>query len=331
MTPRGRLFRKYVIVFAVLVSGALLASGAIEVWSSYQENKAALVAVQRQKALNAATRIEAFIKEIERQIGWTTQPQLGPKAAATDQRRVDYLRLLRQAPAITEISHLDAEGREQLRVSRLAMDVVGSGTDFSGEPKFREARAGKIHYGPVYFRKESEPYMTIAIAGSGQDAGVTVAEVNLKFIWDVVSQIKVGKAGQAFVVDGRGALIAHPDISLVLQKTSFAALPQVKTALAGAPTTGEAPEDVTVARDIKNQRVLTDYATITPLKWAVFIEQPLEEAFEPLQASVQRTILLIVAGIVLSVVASLFLARRMVTPIQALQAGAARIGAGDLA
>ena len=63
--------------------------------------------------------------------------------------------------------------------------------------------------------------MTIAMAGSGQEAGVTVAEVNLKFIWDVVSQIKIGKAGHAYVVDGQGELIAHPDISLVLQKTDL--------------------------------------------------------------------------------------------------------------
>ena len=35
-------------------------------------------------------------------------------------------------------------------------------------------------------------------------------------------------------------------------------------------------------------------------------------------------------GVVLSVLASLVLARRIVTPIQALEAGAARIGAGAL-
>ena len=63
MTPRGRLFRKYVIVFAGLVSGALLASGAIEVYFSYQENRAALVALQREKALGVASRIEDFIKD----------------------------------------------------------------------------------------------------------------------------------------------------------------------------------------------------------------------------------------------------------------------------
>ena len=94
MTPRGHLFRKYVIVFAGLVSGALLASGAIELYFSYYENREALVALQREKALGVAERIEAYIKEIERQISWTTQPQLGAPSAAMSQRRVDYLRLL---------------------------------------------------------------------------------------------------------------------------------------------------------------------------------------------------------------------------------------------
>jgi signal transduction histidine kinase len=327
---RGRLFRKYVVIIVALVSGALLASSAIEIYFSYQENKAALVAVQREKAIGAASRIEAFIKEIEHQIGWTTQPQLVAPSAALDQRRFDFLRLLRQVPAITEISYLDAAGKEQLRVSRLAMDVVGSQADFSADPKFREAKGGRTYYGPVYFRKESEPYMTVAMAGSGPSAGVTVVEVNLKFIWDVVSQIKVGKAGQAYAVDGRGSLIAHPDISLVLQKTAFSGLPQVQAVTAGRPRLGGQSDELAIARDFKNRRILTAYATIAPLRWSVFVEQPLEEAFEPLRASIQRTALLLLLGVGLSFLASLVLARRMVRPIGALQVGAAKIGAGDL-
>jgi two-component system, NtrC family, sensor kinase len=66
------------------------------------------------------------------------------------------------------------------------MDVVASGADLSNDPKFAEAVARKVYYGPVYFRRESEPYMTLAIAGTRRDAGVSVAEVNLKLIWDVV-------------------------------------------------------------------------------------------------------------------------------------------------
>jgi signal transduction histidine kinase/HAMP domain-containing protein len=324
----GRLFRKYVALFTLLVSGALLVSGVVEIYFSYQENKTALLGLQREKALAAAAKIEQVITEIERQMGWTTQPLLGPAATRMDQRRVDYLRLLRQAPAITEISYLDPEGREQLRISRLAMDMVGGGTSFSREPKFLEPKAGRIFHGRVYFRKESEPYMTIAVGG-GKTAGVTVAEVNLKFMWDVVSQIKIGKAGYAYVVDSRGQLIAHPDISFVLQKTDLAALPQVQRARVAPAAVADA-ETVTIAHDRDRRPVLAAFAPIAPLGWSVFVEQPLGEAFAPLYASAIRTAILLLLGVVLAVVASLLLARRMVTPIRALQAGAARIGAGEL-
>src|SRR5437764_9789960 len=76
-----------------------------------------------------ADKVAQFIKENQNQVGWTTQvPSMG---ASIEQRRFDALRLLRQAPAITELSLLDAEGKEFYKTSRLAMDVVGSGTDYS--------------------------------------------------------------------------------------------------------------------------------------------------------------------------------------------------------
>jgi two-component system, NtrC family, sensor kinase len=324
MRRRGRLARKYLVIMVSLVAGALLVSGAVEIYASYQENKEALVALQREKAEAAASQIEGFVRGIEHQLVWTTQPLLVPPAAAIEQRRLDTVRLQRHVPAITEVSHLDAAGREQLRVSRLAPDVVHSQIDYSTDPKFRVPKSGKTYFGPVTFRKGSEPYMTIAMAQSG--GGVTAAEVNLKFIWDVVSRIRVGKAGIAYAVDGGGALIAHPDISLVLQNTSLAGLAQVKTVLANVPG-DQAP---TIAKDPKGRDVLTAHSVIAPLGWIVFVEQPLEEAFAPLRASAYRTVVLVALGIVLAVVASAVLARRLAQPIQALQASAATIGAGEL-
>ena len=326
--PRGRLFWKYVVLFALLVSAALLTSGLVELYFSYRENLAALVALEREQAAGAAGRIEAFIRDIERQVGWASQGQLGTRQTV-EQRRFEFIRLQRQAPAVTEVSQLDPAGKEQLRVSRLAMDVVGSQTDFSGEARFKEARPGRPYFGPVYFRKESEPYLTLSVAGGG-DAGVTVAEVNLKFIWDVVSQIRIGTTGRAYVVDGRGQLVAHPDISLVLQKTDLSRLEQVRAALAGPATAGEPSREITVAKDSGGRQVLTASARISPLGWWVFVEQPLGEALAPLYASAYRTIGLLLGGVALSVLASLLLARRMTTPIHALEAGAARIGAGAL-
>src|SRR4026209_2695775 len=244
----SRLFRKYVALFVALVCLALLTNGLFEIWFSYPEHKQALTRIQREQAEAAAGKIGQLIKDIEGQSGWTTQ--LPWAASALEQRRFDALRLLRQVPAITELAQLDASGKEQLRVSRLAMDAVGVGTDFSKDPKFTEAVAKKIYYGLVYFRRESEPYMTLARGGARRDAGVSVAEVNLKFIWDVVSQIKVGKKGQAFVIDAQGRLIAHPDISLVLRNADMSRLDYIKAARDGAPSPA-AQEGVEIVKDVQ--------------------------------------------------------------------------------
>jgi signal transduction histidine kinase/DNA-binding response OmpR family regulator len=327
---RGQLVKKYAVVFVILVGGALLTSGLIELYFSYRESSAALAQIQQEKANGAASRIELFLADVERQITAVAQTPILPGASVIEERRNEYVRLLRRAPAITEAAFLDAAGKEQLRVSRLAMNVVGRGDDYSGDPRFLEARGGKTYFGPVYFRNESEPYMTMAVRAGGPDSGVLTAEVNLKLIWDVVSQIKIGRAGYAYVVDGNGVLVAHPDISLVLQKTDLSALEQVQLATPRQPRPLGEIDRTLIARSLKGEQILSAYETIDPLGWAVLVEQPLDEAFAPLYASMLRTVGLLLLGLAISIAASLVLARRMVTPIRALQTGAERIGAGEL-
>jgi signal transduction histidine kinase len=320
---RSRLFIKYVALFVTVVVVALLANGAFEIWFSYQEHKSSLIKIQHEQAQAAADKIEEFITQIESQVGWTTQ--LPWTDGTLDQRRFDALRLLRQVPAITELAQIDATGHEQLKVSRLTMDVVGSGVDYSSKPEFTQAVAHKVYFGPVYFRRESEPYMTLSLAGTRRDTGVSIAQVNLKLIWDVVSGIKVGEHGRAYVVDSDGRLIAHPDISLVLRNTDMSRLAQVTSARAASAT-----EQVQESDDIGGHRVLTAYAPVNPLGWFVFVETPIEEAYAPLYTSIQRTGFVLLGALALAFIAGMFLAGRMVVPIQALRAGAARLGSGDL-
>ena len=360
---RSRLFIKYVALFVAVVGVALLTNGIFEVFFYYREHKAALIRVQREQAEAAAAKIGQFIKEIESQLGWTTQ--LPWSASSLENRRFDALRLLRLEPPITELAQVDSTGKERLRVSRLAMDVVDSGLDLSKDPKFTEAVAHKVYYGPVYFRRESEPYMTLSLAGTRKDAGVSIAEVNLKLIWDVVSQIKVGERGHAYVVGAGGRLIAHPDISLVLRNTDMSKLVQVQAALAvqaavaeqaalaaqaaqaaqGAPgarapppppppvprvdATNAGVDSLQGAKNIQGQEVLTASAPIAPLGWTMFVELPVEEAYASLYAALQRLAIVLLGASMFAVLAGIFLARRMVGPIQALRVGAERIGGGD--
>jgi hypothetical protein len=198
-----------------------------------------------------------------------------------------------------EVAQLDAAGREQFRISRHAKDVIESHVDYSRDPVFVQTMANKVYYGPVYFVEGSEPHMTIAVAGSGHDHGVIVGQVNLKFIWEVVSQIKPGTPGYAYVVDAGGRLIADPDISLVLRNIDMSSLPQVRAAR--APAAGA--DEPLAAVDRQGKPVLSAHATVTPLKWLVFVELPIDEAYAPLYESIKRSSYLLMGGLMLAFLA----------------------------
>ena len=114
-----------------VVCVALLSNGLFEIIFSYREHTEALVRIQREQAEGAAEKISHFVKEIENQMGWTTQ--LTWSASTIEARKFDGSRLLRQVPAITEFAQLDASGKQRLRVSRLAMDLGGDEHDYSRE------------------------------------------------------------------------------------------------------------------------------------------------------------------------------------------------------
>ncbi len=357
--PRGRLLRKYVVVFVGLVGGVLMASSLVELYFAYQATKGAIVREERAKAVAAAAKIEEFARDIERRVRETTRAASDDPAAAqlglgklafrgglgaalTEQRELDFLRLLHDVPAISELSHLDVSGKEQLRVSRLALDAVGSQEDFSQAPKFLETRSGKTYWSPVYLRNGVEPYLTLAVPVGQYAVEVTTAEISLKAVQQAIAQIQVGRGGYAYVVDSRGRLFAHPDIGLVRKNRDLSGLPQVRDARVERPVAPEGPrgpgtsaapgvsDAATVAEGLQGGQILAAHAAIAPLGWLVLLERPLADAYAPLRAPIIRSTVIFVLGLGLSILASILLARRMVAPIRVLQEGAARIGAGDL-
>ena len=173
--PRLGLAPKLVLAFIGLVSFVLVVNGSIDLWLAYREAENAAIRMQQEDAREAAQRIAHVVDDVEEQLGWTTPP--GWDALALEQRRYDFIRLLREVPAISEVTEIDGSGKEMLKVSRLAPDVVASGADDAAQPRFADAKANGVWFSPIYFRNHSEPYMTIAVAHAGHDAGVTAANV----------------------------------------------------------------------------------------------------------------------------------------------------------
>jgi len=271
--PRRSLFFKYFVTLFVAVVVPLMLGAASEAWFGYRDQRLHLNELLQAESRSAAERIQDYIDGIRDQLGLAVQfPWI---EGQDDRHRIDALRLLQQMPAIASIALVDQSGTERVFASRLSLNRIGRGADMSEDPAVVGARDSKVWYGPVRYHHDSEPYMRIAVAGNLASAGIAVADINLKLIWDVIAAIKIGDTGHALVVDDSGRLVAHPDISRVLRggagSGDFSRLRSVVDAANGSAvvTTGDDGKPV-VALSVRAANV----------GWTVIAQQPVLEAFE---------------------------------------------------
>ncbi|MHC2330937.1 adenylate/guanylate cyclase domain-containing protein [Bradyrhizobium sp. USDA 4454] len=313
---RGGLFAKYVLALVGLVVFVLAVNGALETWISYRGIKSALTDAMSEKADAAAKRIEQAISDLERQISWVTRAS----SNTIELRRADYAQLLGQVPAVSQLTLISSQGRELLRLSRQTV-TVNSNTDLSRDLRFIETVSRGTAYAPAYFR-DGRPFMSIGEQHSGFNAGVTVAEIDLRFLNDYFGDSQVGRLAYAYVVDAKGRVLASSSKGPEVGK-DLAALPQVAAVLSrnGRP--------IASGKDVDGNAVLTTATAAPDLGWHVFYEQPTAQALSPIRDQLVRIALLIALGLVVAIIAGTILARRMLVPITALRTGARRLGAGD--
>ncbi|MVT68813.1 HAMP domain-containing protein [Bradyrhizobium pachyrhizi] len=317
------LFPKYFLALFLAVAFPLVINGSIEAWFGYRDQRARLDQLLGVQATSAAAEIHNFISDIASQLGWLVQ--LPWTDEADEGRRTDALRLFRQAPAVVSLTLIDNNGLERLYVSRVGLNRIESRTDRSAEPALVGAHARQVWFSDVSYNRGSEPYLTIALVGNRSAVGAVIAEVNLKLIWDVVSAIKVGETGLAFVLDRPGRLIAHPDISLVLrglEETTSQPFRTMRDAI--GPGAGFA-----TGRDGQGRPVAARAAPVAGPDWTVVVAQPLSEAYAPIYAALQRTTVLLAGSTVFAGLLAYAFAHRMTEPIRLLEEGTERIGAGS--
>jgi signal transduction histidine kinase len=328
---RSRLVRNYFFIFAALIGGGMVTSGLLEIYFRYYENQEQIAVTQGEAAKAAVTKIAQYILEIEGQMKSATLSQVVAVNGLAPEYRFEMSKLLYVAPSITDVAAVDGQGTARLQVSRFRATELSEKTDYSKSPAFLQSQQGVTFFGRVYFVRDSEPYLTMAVPIErfpGSIIGVLVAEVNLRYIWEIVRDIRVGKAGYAYIVARSGDIIAHPDIGLVLNRRKADHLEQVKAALRPAPVI-QKPESM-VTSSLTGEKVLSSYAFLPGLDWAVVVEQPLGEAYERLYASLLRTSTLVLLGLGMALLAAAYVARRVVRPLHTLQRGVERIGKGDL-
>ena len=317
------LSAKYIAVFALLVAIPAICTSVYLLNSSYQDNKRALTRLQQEKAKSVSVTIDQYLKDVLARM-----------------RAVQgvYLSFRARGAALAPLLETDATAAFYIdRAGHKTLATGGGGLfrprgNLSQQRDVGQARATGVYFGPAYaprtLSNPGERVMEVVVraakGGGGEPAGGSgfVGEtLDLSAIQDLVGHTRLGTSGYVYAVDAKGVPIAYPNPAAFNRRSL--ALPQVMEALAASSSTGS-----TVGRDLRGNKVLSTWATVEPVGWKVFVEQPESAAFAPVRGKIWRTALLLAAFLAAGVGLSVLLARRLVRPIKQMRTAAARIGAG---
>jgi two-component system sensor histidine kinase/response regulator len=323
---RSRLLLWNLSVFGSLLLGVVLAGYLYAV----RQIKRDKFEQQSEIATLVAARIETFV---EQKIDRLREDASSLSSLPMGGRTLESIavQLLKNNPVIVEASVLNAGGLETVKVSLGKIIVLAKLVDQSNTQKFMHAIEGEIYIGPVSTSEKTEPHMTVALPLKDKAAkivGVLSAEVNLTFLREVIRNIRFGAAGYAYLSDSRGNLIAHRDMSLVLKGTKVNQLHEVQEFFSN-PNAGD-PTPTDESYGIAGERVISTYAPLHRLGWAVVLEEPVEVALADVKVVQFFALLLIVVGLGVGALLILWLSHRITKPIRELQRGVELIRGGDL-
>jgi putative methionine-R-sulfoxide reductase with GAF domain/HAMP domain-containing protein len=319
------------IAFLALSAVILLISGALQVFSNIATQQGAVISKLQLNAQDASLQVSNFIQNkfsiMDTAARLTNLTQLAPEE---QQRVVDSL--LGRDPAFRQVAALDTQGQELVKSSRLSQQASGGLAEQIPAETLEQIKQGNPYISPVYVDQvTSEPLVLAAtpvINALGEFQGILAAEVNLKFMWDLVDQLQVGETGLAYVVDKQGNLIAFSDTARVLQGENVKYLAEVDEFVES--DTGADDQLGKLYTGIQENTVVSTFAPLGTPDWAVVVELPWEEAYrEVIQSGLAGSaILVVMAG--LAGLLGVYVARRLSVPLVSLTNTASQISAGEL-
>jgi two-component system, NtrC family, sensor kinase len=315
------LSAKYIAVFALLVAVPVICTSVYLLSSSYRDNKRALTRLQQEKAKSVAVTIEQYLTDrtVRMKAIW------GHFLSFTALGSV--LQPLLEDNA-TDAFYVDSAGHKTVASAGGGLTLVKG--NFLHDRSVKQAMAGRVYFGPVYAPRllpnPGARSMEIVVKESPNGdshilgTGVVGEILDLRVVQDLVRQTRLGTSGYVYAIDARGVPIAHPNSGAFTHRSLV--LPQVTRALASSQSGS------TVGRNFRGQKVLSTWATVGPVGWKVFVEQPESAAFAPVRGKIWRTALLLAAFLAAGIGVSVLLARRLARPVRQMRTAAGRIGAG---
>jgi signal transduction histidine kinase/HAMP domain-containing protein len=319
------------VAFLALSLIPFMVSGTIGIFFSFNTQRNLAFDQQQLIGVRAANLVARFIQEKFSALE-TAAPLVNPTHTSLEEQKRVLSHLLNPQPAFRQVLLLNSRKEESMAVSRRSRTVSAEIKDYIDEDLFTTVNQGNRYIGSVYVDKVTcEPMVLIAVPVRdvfGDFQGVLIADVNLKFMWELMSALKVGKTGRAYVVDRQGFLIAFEDITRVLRGVNLSKLAIVKDFIRNPNLVSlNKPK---VFKGISGDTVLGTYVTLGDPNWAVVTELPLTEAYQKVTQTILgigsfTLMILVLAGWI-----GVYLARRLTGPLVNLMKTTTRISGGEM-
>ena len=328
---RGWGIRRRLLISGLSLFGIALTAVVVASYSyTLKQIEKDAAELQAEIASVTADRIHTFVRrKIERLSDMAAAARLYP-LGSQEQRLLTSL-LAKNDGSFTDVSIIDAQGMEVLKVSDRRVYFPSDLSDQSKSAKFNKAIKGENYISRVYTSDKSQPYVTLAIPFWGPEqsvVGLASAEADLSFLWEAIGEIRFGTAGYAYLVDQKGNLIAHKDPMLVLQKMNLREADGVERFLR-TPTRSD-PSPAHQGRGLMDRPVLSTYAPLPELGWAVILEEPLDAALANVEKLKRHALVLLAISLFVGAAVIAWASNRMTGPIRELHEGAKTIGSGNL-
>ncbi len=325
MIERFSLAKQLRYGLLVFVSLSVLCTGSALIVVSFREEMRLLRDAQYERSQAAAEKIDAYIDDLQRKLGYLARVR-GLSDLPPETQRTLLEALTRHNSAYETVAIVDDHGRVLAVTAPYGYAFDDEQAD---SPAFRRAyQEREDFFSPVELdRATNVPIVTMAVPiRNAQDevAGALLAKVNLEFLWFVVSNVEIGNSGYAYVVDERRFLIAQkgdlPESGVLYDLSEHPFIRQFSV---------RRDVPVTTYRGLRGERVLGAVADIASVNWHVVVELPLTEAYAP----VRRMLKLVGGTFLFAAFAALglgvYLSGQFIRPLKTLTAAAERIRAGD--
>ncbi|TCK18542.1 diguanylate cyclase (GGDEF)-like protein [Thiogranum longum] len=314
-TPR-RVASKIILLVVALELFSIVLWGALTYNGSRDELLKSRSEQLREIALSTTNEIGRFFLPVFIESEVISELLAGGATGSAVQPVILLNAFLNRRPEVEEVSLIDSEGKEVKRVSRMS----GLGKDevrvFNDDAVVQRALSGKRTIGSVMFTEYLEPAIRVATPMRSENGriGAVLAIVNLKWLWDTVQSISVGKSGYVYVVDEALQLVAYPDPSLVLSGRDLS------TSTVPAALFSQAESSMLSIYTSISGDVVAGVSHFDPVhRWWLVVEQPVDEALAPLDRLISRFILAFILATVLTVAAVVYFSRVMMRPLEELE------------